>query len=57
MTNKQEEGEVTLTKERYEYYKRRDRMLQCLEEGGVDNWDWYSESLKPYFKEYPEEED
>ena len=27
-------------------------MLQCLENGGVDNWEWYSDSLKPYYKKY-----
>ena len=25
--------------------------LNCLEQGGVDNWEWYGESLKGYFKE------
>lgn len=31
---------------------QRDDMLSGLEEGGVDNWDWYSESLKGYHKKY-----
>jgi hypothetical protein len=22
--------------------------LRCLEDGGVDNWSWYSEALEPY---------
>jgi hypothetical protein len=26
--------------------------LQCLEAGGVDNWEWYSDSLRPFFKKY-----
>jgi hypothetical protein len=33
--------------------RARDFELQCLEAGGVDNWDWYSESLKEYCKRYP----
>lgn len=26
--------------------------IQCLEAGGVDNWEWYSESLQPYWEKY-----
>lgn len=25
--------------------------LMALEEGGVDNWEWYGESVKDYYKE------
>jgi hypothetical protein len=25
--------------------------LQCLENGGVDNWEWYGDSLKEYYSE------
>lgn len=31
------------------------RKLAALEAGGVDNWEWYSESLKEFWEE--EEED
>ena len=33
---------------RYELQKLRDRddILSALEAGGVDNWEWYSESIK-----------
>lgn len=33
---------------RVEYQKLLDdsKKLSCLEAGGVDNWDWYSESLQ-----------
>ena len=34
----------------YEELLDRDRLLGALESGGVDNWEWYSESLKNYFK-------
>ncbi len=33
--------------------RKRDYRLMCLEAGGVDNWDWYSESLKEYWERYP----
>lgn len=26
--------------------------IECLEIGGVDNWEWYDDSLKPYWSEY-----
>ena len=26
--------------------------IECLQSGGVDNWDWYGESLGPYFERY-----
>lgn len=38
----------------YDHLKERDFMLTCLEDGGVDNWEWYSESLEPYWKRYPD---
>ena len=36
--------EIHLTKEEYENLIRRDFILTKLENGGVDNWEWYSES-------------
>lgn len=27
--------------------------LTCLENGGVDNWEWYCDSLKDYYERYP----
>lgn len=33
---------------------KRDFELYCLEAGGIDNWEWYGESLKDYRKRYPE---
>ena len=26
--------------------------IDCLDSGGVDNWEWYSESLQPYWEKY-----
>lgn len=31
---------------RLEFLERRDNELSALEAGGVDNWEWYSESLR-----------
>lgn len=42
---------ITLTKVEYQRLLDRDFMLDCLEAGGVDNWDWYDESLKDYYAE------
>ena len=30
--------------------------LQCLEDGGVDNWDYYDVSMEPYYKKVDREE-
>ena len=35
----------TISQEEYEELLERDRILSALETGGVDNWEWYSESL------------
>lgn len=35
----------------------RDNKLYHLECGGVDNWEWYGESLKDYFEEEEDEEE
>lgn len=35
--------------------ENRDAILCALEAGGVDNWEWYEESLKDFFGEEEEE--
>ncbi|WPM81364.1 hypothetical protein R5W60_06730 [Brucella pseudintermedia] len=47
---------VTITKSEYESLLDSSRKLNCLENGGVDNWEWYHESLKEggYFDEEDE---
>lgn len=42
-------GEKIITKEEYEKLIERDNILAALEQGGVDNWEWYGESLSQYF--------
>ena len=37
---------VTISKAEYEALKRDSMILAALEAGGVDNWEWYSESLR-----------
>ena len=37
---------VTIPLSEYKKLKRRDRILTLLEAGGVDNWEWYGESLE-----------
>lgn len=41
----------TISKEEYEDLLDRDRKLSALEAGGVDNWEWYGESLAQYYNE------
>jgi len=39
-------SKVTVDKARFISLLNAEEMLSCLESGGVDNWDWYCESLK-----------
>lgn len=39
---------VTITKEEYFRLRCAEVELGMLEAGGVDNWDWYGESLELY---------
>lgn len=41
----------TISKKEYEELLDRNRKLSALEAGGVDNWEWYSESLSQYYDE------
>ena len=38
-------GNVTITAKEYLELRKDAAKLQLLEEGGVDNWEWYGESL------------
>jgi len=40
----------TISKEEYDELIHRDEILTALENGGVDNWEWYGESLNNYFE-------
>lgn len=41
--------EETISAEKYKELLERDKMLSALEAGGVDNWEWYGESLSKYY--------
>lgn len=43
--------EVKVTKKYLKSLERAAAKLQALEDGGVDNWEWYGESLKDFRKE------
>lgn len=47
---------VELSKHEYEKLQREVAKLRALEAGGVDNWEWYDESLKEWRKENEVEE-
>ena len=38
---------VEISKERLAKLLRKEQELRLLENGGVDDWDWYEESLNP----------
>lgn len=40
------EPTVTITLKQYNEMLRQLRILEALEDGGVDNWEWYHESLR-----------
>lgn len=44
-------SEVKISEKRLKELERAASKLQALEVGGVDNWEWYSESLKEWRKE------
>ena len=46
------EETVNISKKRLEYLERAYTKLTCLENGGVDNWEWYGESLEEFRKIY-----
>jgi hypothetical protein len=47
---------VLVSKEKYEQLLKSECKLDMLEAGGVDNWSWYGESLKPEYGKSQSEE-
>ena len=41
-------GTQKITMHEYQELLNRDKKLSALERGGVDNWEWYEESLKEF---------
>lgn len=48
---------IEITTKRLKSLERSESKLNALEAGGVDNWDWYDESLKGYYKDNEIEEE
>lgn len=46
---------VTISLERYTKLLNDEQYTQCLQGGGVDNWEWHGDSLESY-KEITEEQ-
>lgn len=44
------EETITVSKEEYKQLQSDSLKLQCLDEGGVDNWEWYGEAMREYRK-------
>ncbi len=46
------ENDVTVTISKQEYVNLKDCQLQllALERGGVDNWEWYEDSMEGYWQ-------
>ena len=42
-----ETSKVEVSKERLAKLLRKEQELRLLENGGVDNWEWYGDSLNP----------
>ncbi len=43
-----------ITEEEYKQLKKDQKMLRALEAGGVDNWEWYEDSLEQFWAEEEE---
>ena len=44
--NQDEDTMILVSAKRYEELLKTEKELAALEAGGVDNWEWYSESLR-----------
>ena len=51
-----QEKTITISEDEYKRLLQDSRFLDCLENAGVDNWDWYEEAWKAYEERYPEED-
>jgi hypothetical protein len=49
--NEPTEETITISVKEHDRLLWRESVLDALESGGVDNWEWYSESLKPLYKD------
>lgn len=42
---------VTISREEYTNLRDDSRLLRCLENAGVDNWEWYGDALEEFQEE------
>lgn len=47
---------IQISKEEYARLQDRDDKLRALENGGVDNWEWYDEAMSGYNEEKSKQE-
>jgi len=50
-----EGSKVEITEKEYKSLLRDSAILRALEAGGVDNWEWYGESLSSFWEENDDE--
>lgn len=41
-----DEQMVTITKAEYDQLLNDQKFLECLQMGGVDNWEWYGDAIE-----------
>lgn len=51
------EEKISIGISEYEKLKRDSAMFHALQAGGVDNWEWYSESLSDFIENDEEQDD
>jgi len=51
-----DEEMISITQKEYNDLCNRDLKLTCLENSGVDNWDWYGDAMEEYAQLLSEEE-
>jgi hypothetical protein len=51
------EATTVVTSRELARLRRRDVILEALEQHGVDNWDWYGEAMRDAHRSLGEEED
>jgi hypothetical protein len=50
------QNSVTISESRLRELEKAEAMLQALEAGGVDNWQWYEDSLEEYWEKWEPED-
>lgn len=51
------EETITITKKEYNDLRKDAWTLSALERGGVDNWEWYGDSISDFEEEFPFQEE